>query len=73
MLQPNQKTPTKFSGIKPDSDDFEDQFNEWSKDEKIEYINYLERDTIKFNFIYGIIIGLIIGIIISFIIALVIK
>lgn len=63
MTKLHKKTPTVFSGLKPEfNDNFEESINNWTRDEKILYMMYLERDTIKFNMIYGLVIGILIGI-----------
>ena len=66
MLQPNQKTPTIYSGVKPDSYNFEEIFYNWSKKQQLEYMEYMERDAnnyaMKLGCFFGIIIGIIIGI-----------
>ncbi|MCL6096294.1 MAG: hypothetical protein M1444_01225 [Patescibacteria group bacterium] len=57
------KTPTKYAGLKPDLDDsFLPYWKKWSDEEKLEYVRYLERDTIRgtFKFTIFIIIFLII-------------
>lgn len=45
------KTPTKYSGLKPDLDEsFLPYWSKWTDKEKLEYVRYLERDTYKHAF-----------------------
>lgn len=64
----NKKTPTKYSGLKPDSYNFEEKFYGWSKSEQLEFLEYFERDTTRFSAIMGLLYGLGAGIVVVIII-----
>lgn len=55
------KTPTRFSGLRPDSYNFEEQFYSWSKPEQLKYLEYFERDTTRYSGRMGLFFGSIIG------------
>ena len=47
------KTPTQYSGLKPDLDEhFLSYWKKWTDSEKLEYVRYLERDTYRRAFSY---------------------
>ncbi len=43
------KTPAEYRGFRPSDEDFGVHFNALSKEQKLEYLRYLERDSGRFG------------------------
>ena len=63
------KTPTQYSGLQPDSVDFQEYFDAWSLEEQIMCVRYVERDAFRYAFKFALVVGLIIGFCFGFLLA----